>query len=220
MADGLIGRRQTLKYFGVLTGTVAGQQFLAGWLPCAFGANPPGAGENAGPPHAMHHMEHSPATQTNDATPYSPLFFKPDEYKTVELLTELIIPSDDTPGAKEAQVARYIDFVVSAAAEFKPSLQLEWTQGLKLLDRLSQDTYHGPFHQIPAAGQEALLMAISLPEREPGSSHPGFGFYSVVKNMTVEGFYTSRVGLIDVLGYKGLAILSEFPGCTHPEHQV
>jgi hypothetical protein len=32
--------------------------------------------------------------------------------------------------------------------------------------------------------------------------------------MTVEGFYTSRVGLIDVLGYKGLAILSEFPGCA------
>jgi hypothetical protein len=36
----------------------------------------------------------------------------------------------------------------------------------------------------------------------------------------VEGFYTSRVGLVDVLGYKGLAFLSEFPGCTHPEHQT
>ena len=46
---------------------------------------------------------------------------------------------------------------------------------------------------------------MSLPEGEPGPSHPGFGFYSLVKDTTVEGFYTSRVGLIDVLGYKGLA---------------
>lgn len=220
MADGLIGRRQTLKYFGVLTGTIAGQQFLAGWLPSAFASNSAAANENAGSAHAMHHMERPPATQTDDATPYSPRFFKPDEYRTVEILTELIIPSDDTSGAKEAQVARYIDFVVSAAAEFKPSLQLDWTQGLQLLDHLSKDKYQSAFQELPAANQEALLMAMSLPEREPGANHPGYGFYSLVKDMTVEAFYTSRVGLIDVLGYKGLAVLSEFPGCTHPEHQM
>jgi hypothetical protein len=215
MTNGLVSRRQTLKYFGVLTGTVAGQQFLAGWSPSAFAANPPIA---PGPTHAAHHMDSLPAE--SDAVSYSPRFFKPDEFKTVETLTELIIPTDDAPGAKEAQVARYIDFVVSAAAEFKPSLQIEWAQGLELLDRLSRDKHGGPFYEISAANQEALLTAMSLPEREPGASHPGFGFYSLVKDMTVEGFYTSRVGLIDVLGYKGLAILSEFPGCTHPEHQM
>ncbi|HXJ94350.1 MAG TPA: gluconate 2-dehydrogenase subunit 3 family protein [Terriglobia bacterium] len=214
MAEGLIGRRQTLKYFGVLTGTVAGQHFLASWLPAGFAA------ENAGSAPAMHHIEQSPAAQSDDAAPYSPRFFKPDEFKTVEVLTELIVPTDDGPGAKEAKVARYIDFVVSAAAELKPALQLEWTQGVQLLDRLSREKYKGPFREISAADQEALLTAMSLPEREPGSSHPGFAFYSLVKDMTVEGFYTSRVGLIDVLGYQGLAILSEFPGCTHPEHQM
>ena len=214
MANGLIGRRQTLKYFGVLTGTVAGQQFLAGWLPSAYTANPPIAPSS----HAAHHMDSRPAE--SDAASYSPRYFKPDEFKTVETLTELIIPTDDAPGAKEAQVARYIDFVVSVAAEFKPSLQIEWAQGLELLDRLCRDKYGGPFYGISAANQEALLTAMSLPEAQPGASHPGFVFYSLVKDMTVEGFYTSRVGLIDVLGYKGLAILSEFPGCTHPEHQM
>jgi gluconate 2-dehydrogenase gamma chain len=211
MADELIGRRRTLKHLGVLTGTVAGQTFLAGWLPAA---------EAAGSPHAMHHMAHSPSAESEENAPFSPRFFEPNEYRSVEILTELIIPSDDTAGAKEAQVARYIDFVVSAAAEFKPSLQHEWKQGLELLDRLSQDKYQGAFHEVSTADQQAVLMAMSLPEREPAASHPGFAFYSLVKDMTVEGFYTSRVGLIDVLGYKGLAILSEFPGCTHPEHQM
>jgi len=219
MANGLIGRRQTLKYLGVLTGTAAGQQFLACWLPSTFAANPPGASERPGSARVMHYPD-SPPAQPDAAASYPPRFFKPDEFKTVEVLTEIIIPTDAAPGAKEAHVGRYIDFVVSAAGEFKPSLQLEWTQGLQLLDRLSRDKYQGPFHEISAADQEALLTAMSLPERESSASHPGFGFYSLVKDMTVEGFYTSRVGLLDVLGYKGLAILSEFPGCRHPEHQM
>ena len=49
--------------------------------------------------------------------------------------------------------------------------------------------------------------------------HEGYGFFRLVKEMTVEGFYTSKVGLIDVLDYQGMNYMSEFPGCTHPEHQ-
>ena len=208
-----LARRQTLKYLGILAGSAAGRQFLAGWLPSGLALKAAGSNLDG----SMAKMDHLP---TSDAEPYAPHFFKPDEFKTVESLTELIIPTDDAPGAKEAQVARYIDFVVSAAAEFKPSLQLEWAQGLKLLDSLSREKHQRAFHEVSTGDQEALLMAMSLPEREPGITHEGFEFYRLVKDMTVEGFYTSRVGLVDVLGYKGLAFLSEFPGCAHPEHQT
>jgi gluconate 2-dehydrogenase gamma chain len=208
-----LGRRRTLKYLGILAGSAAGRRFLAGWLPSGL----TGKATGSRPEGNMPGMDHLPVP---NAEPYVPSFFKPDEFKTVESLTELIIPSDDTPGAKEAQVACYIDFVVSAAAEFEPSLPFEWTQGLKLLDSLSREKYQRTFHEISKDDQEALLVAMSLPEREAGTIHPGFQFYRLVKNMTVEGFYTSRIGLIDVLGYKGLGFLSEFPGCTHPEHQT
>jgi hypothetical protein len=36
--------------------------------------------------------------------------------------------------------------------------------------------------------------------------------------MTADGYYTSRVGLVDELGYKGNTVLAAFPECTHPEH--
>jgi len=212
-----IGRRQTLKYLGMLTGTVAGREFLAFWLPANAAAREPAAHE---------HGAHGPAggdsqsASGGQATAYTPRFFKPDEFKKVEMLTEIIIPSDDTPGAREAQVARYIDFVVFAAAEFEPPLQRDWSQGLALLDRLSRERYQHPFHEATPGERESLLEAMSLPERKPGTSHAGFDFYRLAKGMTVEGFYTSRVGLIDVLGYKGLDVLSEFTGCTHPEHQA
>lgn len=199
MPEQVIGRRETLKYLGMLAGTAAGRDFLAAWLP------------SAAPLQAQLGVK---------ATPYAAQFFKPDEFKTVEVLTELIIPSDGTPGAKEAQVARFIDFVVFSAAEFRPEIQQEWIDGLRQLDLLSRDKCARPFAEAAPQDQEALLMEISLPERAPGAEHPAFGFYSLVKGMTLEGFYSSRVGLIDVLGYKGLAVMSEFPGCTHPEHQV
>jgi hypothetical protein len=38
--------------------------------------------------------------------------------------------------------------------------------------------------------------------------------------MTVEGFYTSKIGLIDVLDFQGLNYMADFSGCTHPEHQA
>jgi gluconate 2-dehydrogenase gamma chain len=210
-----LGRRQTLKYLGILAGTAAGQEFLAAWLPSAAEASE-GHGHHAWIPPA----DPSQAVEGSGATTYSPRFFEPEEFKTVEILTELIIPSDDTPGAKEAQVARYIDFVVFAAAEFRPSLQTEWKQGLILINRLSREAHQHGFNEIPASAQESLLTSISAPERSPSATHAGYEFYQLAKDMTVEGFFTSRVGLIDMLGYKGLSVLSEFPGCTHPEHQA
>lgn len=212
MAEQVIGRRKALKYVGLLTASAAGREFLAGWLPSASASSMPR--DKAGMPG----MEHTPPPEP--AEPYVPQFFKPDEFETVEALTEMIIPTDDGPGAKEAQVARYIDFVVFSAAEHQLWLQKDWTSGLALLDQASRGEYGHPFRQMSATDREQLLMEMSLPERDPKAKHPGFEFYRLVKDMTVEGFYTSRIGLIDVLEYQGLAFLAEFPGCTHPEHQT
>jgi gluconate 2-dehydrogenase gamma chain len=43
-------------------------------------------------------------------------------------------------------------------------------------------------------------------------------FFRLLKNLTADGYYTSRVGLLDELGYKGNTALSQFPSCTVPEH--
>jgi len=215
MSKHIPGRRRTLKYLGILTSTLAGREFLAGWLPTT--ANAKGLSSHD---HGAHLPSDPQSDAGVDAAPYNPRFFEPDEFKTVEILTELIIPSDDTPGAREARVAQYIDFVVFSAAEFKPSLQREWKQGLDVLDHLSRNAHQRAFHELSPGDRHSLLEAMSLPERDSAASHPGFDFYRLVKDMTVDGFYSSRVGLIDVLGYKGLSVNSEFPGCTHPEHQA
>ncbi len=212
MDDGGVSRRSALKYLGLLAATAAGRKFLAAWLPLPT-VHATGGNDLV----TLQGMGHS--AEVEPSAPYVPQFFKPGQFKTVELLAEMIIPADDKPGAKEAKVANYIDFVIFSAREFEPSLQREWLDGLVFLDRESQKQFGKAFRMASTPERVDLLTAMSLPERDPGALHEGYGFFRLVKNMTVEGFYTSRIGLIDVLDFQGMNYMSEFPGCTHPEHQ-
>ena len=213
MSDREVSRRSALKYLGLLSASAAGREFLIAWLPL-----PSVRAERRDELTTIRGMDHSRG-EKEAAAPYKPKFFNSDQFKTVETLTEMIIPADDQPGAKEAQVANYIDFVVFSAREFQPSLQQEWLAGLGFLDRESHQRFAKAFRLASDADRTQLLTDMSVPERDAKAQHEGSGFFALVKDMTVEGFYTSRVGLIDVLDYQGMNYMSEFPGCTHPEHQ-
>lgn len=139
-------------------------------------------------------------------TNYQAKFFSMDEIETLDIFTAILIPTDDTPGAREAHVVPLIDFVVNAAAEYEPALQEDWRAAMRLL-------HERRFAQLLPAGQIAFMEEISQPR------DAGHLAYQLIKDMTVHAFYTSRAGLIDVLEYKGNAYLTEFPGCQHPEHR-
>lgn len=214
MGDHQISRRGALKYLGLLSASVAGREFLASWLPLPA-ANADG---HSAPVtiSGMHHQE----GESEPAGPYTPQFFSAEEFETVQTLTALIIPTDDTPGAKEAQVANYIDFVVFSAAEFEPELQKEWIEGLKFIESESHRQFSKAFRSATEAERGKLLTEMSAEEHEAKSKQESSGFFSTVKDMTVEGFYTSKIGLIDVLDFQGMNYMADFPGCTHPEHQI
>jgi gluconate 2-dehydrogenase gamma chain len=136
-----------------------------------------------------------------------------EDFRNLDAFTAILIPTDDTPGAREAHVTAFIDFVVNAAAEYAPEIQNDWRNAMDWLR-----AHH--FAQLPAGQQLSLVQRISEPEHDASSNEEGFSVYRLIKEMTVHAFYTSRIGLIDVLEYKGLAYLTEFPGCNHPEHHA
>lgn len=59
--------------------------------------------------------------------------------------------------------------------------------------------------------------AVAVPPRDAGLAQP-VRFFRLVKNLTADGYYTSRAGLLEELGYKGNTALGRFPSCTVPEH--
>jgi Gluconate 2-dehydrogenase subunit 3 len=169
-----------------------GSEFISGWLNAARAEVHAHATGSGAPP------------DPHNWSAYKPQFFPPEDFRNLDAFTAILIPTDDTPGAREACVAPFIDFVVQAAAEYAPEMQARWRKAMAWLR--SQR-----FGSLPPQRQVAFV--------ERMSRGPASGAYKLIKDMTVHAFYTSRVGLIDVLGYKGLAYLSEFPACTHPEHR-
>lgn len=174
-----------------------GQEFFSDWL-------------RAAQVHTGHANSTAPP-EPDRWSSYQPKFFSPEELRMLDSFSAILIPTDDTPGAREAHVAPFIDFVVHAAGEYAPEMQKEWRQAMDWLRTQK-------FVQLSARDQLALIERMAEPERDRTKKHDGFRIYRRIKEMTVHAFYTSRVGLIDVLEYKGNVYLTEFPACHHPEH--
>ena len=51
-------------------------------------------------------------------------------------------------------------------------------------------------------------------------SRPITGETVIAKDLTIEGYYTSKPGLTVELGWNANTFLAEFQGCAHPEHQA
>ncbi|MGI8989085.1 MAG: gluconate 2-dehydrogenase subunit 3 family protein [Bryobacteraceae bacterium] len=143
---------------------------------------------------------------------YTPKFFEPEDFAVLQSFTEILIPTDDTPGAREAYCAHYIDFVLQAAGEV-PEMRKQWRNALSALKEAG-------FHAADARGRAALVEAMSKPERDRTAKHPAYAAYRLIKQQNTFAFYTSRAGTIDTLDYKGNTYNASFPPCNHPEHRV
>lgn len=153
-------------------------------------------------------------------TPSAPRFFTPAELLVISRLTDLIIPPTDTPGAAAAGVPQYIDLVVTE----DPKLQGIFRQGLPRLDAMSESRFSSnAFLQLTEAQQVEILTSLSeaSEQKEPPKQDVAGGdaaFFKAIKSLTADGYYTSRIGLIQELGYNGDAYLAAFPEFTIPEH--
>ena len=55
-------------------------------------------------------------------------------------------------------------------------------------------------------------------KNDPSDPEMPTRFFRLVKNLTADGYYTSRVGLVEELGYSGNTFLASFPSCEVKEH--
>jgi gluconate 2-dehydrogenase gamma chain len=148
---------------------------------------------------------------------YQPSFFSAPEYAMIERLTDVIIPTDDTSGAREAGVSEFIDLMVSR----DPDLQRDFRTGLSWLNAHSQKTSGKAFLRLNADQQTALLESLAYKKKFRPGEERGREFFGLVREYTVMGFYTSDIGLKE-LDFPGLKFYAESPSCPHkddPEHR-
>jgi hypothetical protein len=184
-------RRHVLKLFGAISAT------------CAY----PFAGDEL---YGQTAHEHAMPMQSPNR------FFNEADFKTIARITDLIIPATETAGAVQAGVPEYIDLVVSRESQHQPLA----ADGLRWLDAQAKNLGVDRFLELDERGQLSILEPLcdaADAAVEETTLPRNVQFFALLKRLTADGYYTSRTGLIDELGYKGNTVRASFPECVH-EH--
>ena len=145
------------------------------------------------------------------AAKYAPKYFSAHQYATLTFLCDAIIPKDEhSGGAVEGGAPEFIDLLSSENEKF----QLRLGGGLFWLDGFCSDRYGTAFLDCTPQQKTEVLDLIAYRAnavKDPALSQ-GVAFFALLRNMTCDAFYTSKIGIAD-LQYIGNTSLREFPGC-------
>lgn len=144
------------------------------------------------------------------AAAWTPRVFDAHQNETVIVLTELIIPKTDTPGAKETLVNRYIDLLLADGGE---TARASFLDGLNWLDGYALSKHQKPFIACSPAEQTSLLQTLDTGAGEELA--PGRRFFRLAKSWTANIYYKTAAGFQEL--NKGGRVPKSY-GCTHPEH--
>jgi gluconate 2-dehydrogenase gamma chain len=204
-------KRRDLLRAGVLTGA-------------AVALRPPRSTAQSATQDAAQTAELTPAQRGVDASKelaapgWKPLFLDEHQNETLIVLSDLIIPATDTPGAKEALVNRYIDLVLAADTTEN---QRAFLSNLAYLDGESIRRYKAAFRYLLREDQDDLLHALAYPPGGSGwtgeqVSDPGHTHFEQLKTRIGVAYYNSEIGTRE-LGWDGNFTHGVYQGCNHPE---
>jgi gluconate 2-dehydrogenase gamma chain len=154
------------------------------------------APEAAAPADTINRMKEEAA---NDKELRSKTFFTADEMATITTLADIILPKDEVSGsASDAKVPDFIEFIVKDM----PQHQTPMRGGLRWLDMQCLNRYEKPFKDCSTQQQMEMVDEIAWPDKAKPVMAQGVAFFSLMRNLTASGFYTSEMGVKD-LGYLG-----------------
>ena len=130
-----------------------------------------------------------------------------DQAALVTLLSDLILPRTDTPGASDVGVTGFIDHLL--AEWYQPDEAQSLLAGLAMIDTISRADYGSNFVALSTADQTSLLSTIDDRKGASGSAEAAF---ARIKSLTVYGYFTSEKVMTDVT--REPIIPGRFDGCV------
>lgn len=158
---------------------------------------------------------HPDANEAPGKGAYQRQTFNDQEWKTVGVLCDLIIPADDRSGsATAAGVPEFIDDWIAFRKREDESFVLEAQilGGLAWLNRESMQKFSKVFADASPDQQKQIIDRVAWPDRAAKEDHAWVLFFDRFRDMTVSGFFSSKVGVAD-LPYLGNTAVAEWKGC-------
>jgi hypothetical protein len=150
---------------------------------------------------------------------WKPLFLDEHQNETLIILSDLIIPTTDTPGAKEALVNRYIDLVMAAETHEN---QKSFLGNLAYIDGESMRIYRNTFRFLSREDQDDLLHTMAYPLAASTwtgyavGADVGHANFEQLKTLIAEAYYTSQIGMKE-LGRDDNFTHGVYQGCEHSD---
>lgn len=127
-------------------------------------------------------------------------------YETlISELVDVIIPTTDTPGAKEAKVHEYvIDFMESCSSNKEYN---NFFNGLNDLEETCLSDYGANFKGCTMSQKIEVLEALDSNSDSNSllakidNKIRGRSFFNILKTLTIEGYCTSELGATELLAY-------------------
>jgi len=145
---------------------------------------------------------------------WEPKFLTKDQGVAVAEIAERIIPKTETPGAKDVGVPEFIDLMLK---DCYPKLEQDiFTKGLDLLNQQAEEDFGNSFVECSEEEQYQLLSPlnkfVAKEAKKPRFIEQDKIFFSIMKELTLLGYFTSEVGASEVLQYN--PVPSKFNGCV------
>jgi hypothetical protein len=150
---------------------------------------------------------------------WKPLFLDEHQNETLIILSDLIIPTTDTPGAKDALVNRYIDLVLAADTHEN---QKAFLSNLAYIDGESMRMYKNAFRYLSREDQDDLLHTMAYSSAgsgwtgEAASESPGHIHFEQLKTHIGIAYYSSQIGMKE-LGRDDNFTHGVYQGCEHSD---
>lgn len=138
--------------------------------------------------------------------------FDEDQMALLDEVAETILPATSTPGAKEAGVGRFMTVMVQDC--YTPEDQKVFLKGLSDLDGKSKKEIGKGFMDATPQQRTALLTRLDKEQKDWQEKKPAEApnhYFTMMKQLTLLGFFTSEVGATKALRY--IAVPGRFDGC-------
>jgi hypothetical protein len=128
--------------------------------------------------------------------------FSKEDIAFLDEIAETILPATNTPGAKQAKVGNFMTVMVNDCYEEKD--QLIFMDGMKQLNAACKKANGKDFMEASQAQRHDLLVALDTEAKayqKTAATDAPRHYFSMLKQLTLTGFFTSEVGATKALRY-------------------
>jgi hypothetical protein len=152
--------------------------------------------------------------------------FTPEKIAFLDEVAETILPATNTPGAKAAKVGQFMTVMVNDC--YTPDDQQAFHEGMQKLDEACTKSQGAGFMKCTAEQRTAFLTAMDKEAKEYQKNKPELEkkekeknkdakglpnhYFTMMKQLTLLGFFTSKEGATQALRY--VAVPGKYEGCV------